>query len=100
MQEPKKAKDFQPPFQDVQEGLSTEQLEGDRQGWQKEDIENITDEVSNRDPDGVLRQTLGDDETKGDGDEPDVAGGSKYTKTPHGQEENKKDHKRTANSNG
>ena len=100
MQEQKKVKDYQPPYQDEREELSAEQLSGDPQGWQKEDIKDITDEASNRDPDGVLRQTLRGDETKGDPNDRDVAGSLEHKDTPHGREETKQDHAGKANANG
>lgn len=95
-----KVKGHQPPYQAEREGLSSEQIEGDPQGWQKEDIKNITDEASHRDADGVLRQTLRGDETKADADERDVAGGPRSKDTPHGREETKRDHAGKANANG
>lgn len=100
MQEEKKVKDFQPPYQDEREGLSLDQVQGDPQGWHREDIEDITDEASNRDADGVLRQTLRGDETKGDPNQRDVAGGPDHKDTPHGREETKKDQAGKANANG
>ncbi len=95
-----KPKDYQPPFQDEREGLSQEQLEGNPQGWDKEDIKDITDEASHRDADGVLRQTLRGDETKGDPDERDIAGGPDHEDTAHGREETKKDTEGATNVNG
>jgi len=80
MQE-KKVKDYQPPYQEEREGLSEEQLEGNPQGWTKEDIEDITNEASNRDANGVLRQTLRGDETKGDPNE--LSRVRLNTRTPH-----------------
>jgi len=100
MQQEKKVKDYQPPFQDEREGLSFGQLEGNPKGWDKEDIKDITDEASHRDTDGVLRQTLRGDESKGDADERDVAGSVGYRDTPQGREESKKDHAGKANANG
>ena len=100
MQQEKKVKDYQPPYQDEQENLSAEQREGNPQGWDKEDIKDITDEASNRDADGVLRQTLRGDETKGDPDERDIAGSLAHKDTPHGREETKNDKAGKANVNG
>lgn len=100
MQQEKQVKDYQPPYQEAQEDLSLEQLEGNPEGWDKEDIKDITDEASNRDADGVLRQTLRGDATKGDADERDVAGSVDFEDTPHGREETKKDHPGKANANG
>ena len=99
-EEEKKVKDFQPPYQEEREGLSREQLEGDPNGWDREDIKNITDEASHRDADGILRQTLRGDETKGDPDERDVVGATDFEDTPHGREETKNDKKGAANVNG
>ena len=82
MQQEKQVKDYQPPDQEEQDHLSFEQLEGNPEGWDKEDIKDITDEASNRDPEGVLRQTLRGDETKGDADERDIAGSIGCTVAP------------------
>ena len=100
MQQEKQVKDYQPPYQEEQDHLSFEQLEGNPEGWDKEDIKDITDEASNRDPEGVLRQTLRGDETKGDADERDIAGSIGYQDTPHGREETKHDKAGKANVNG
>jgi hypothetical protein len=96
----KKVKDFQPPYQEPREGFSREDVaEGlDRPG--RAEIEDITDEGSHRDPDGVLRQTLRGDETEGDADARDVAGGTDAKDTPHGREETKQDKAGAANQNG
>ncbi len=95
-----KVKDFQPPYQEEREGFGTEEIaEGlDRPG--RSEIEDITDEASHRDPDGVLRQTLRGDETKGDADERDLAGATAFQDTPHGREETKNDKAEAANQNG
>jgi hypothetical protein len=95
-----KVKDYQPPYQEEREGLSEDQIEGNPQGWNKEDIEDITDEASNRDADGVLRQTLRGDETEGDPNERDIAGAPEAKDTAHGREEAKNDKKGAANVNG
>jgi hypothetical protein len=97
---PDKTKDFQPPYQEEQEGLSLDQIEGNPQGWDKSDIKDITDEASHRDADGVLRQTLRGDETKGDPDKRDIAGGPDFEDTPRGREETKNDREGAANNNG
>ncbi|HTK36856.1 MAG TPA: hypothetical protein VL325_00060 [Pyrinomonadaceae bacterium] len=99
MQE-KKVRDYQPPYQEEREGLSEQQLEGNPQGWTKEDIEEITDQASNRDADGVLRQALRGDETKGDPNERDVSGAPEHKDTAYGREETKQDKKGAANING
>jgi len=95
-----KVKDYQPPYQEEREGLSEEQIEGNPQGWNKEDIKDISDEASNRDPDGVLRQTLRGDETKGNPNERDIAGAPESKDTAQGREEAKNDKKGAANVNG
>jgi len=96
----KKVKDFQPPYQEEREGFGTEEIaEGlDRPG--RAEIEDITDEASHRDPDGVLRQTLRGDETEGDADERDLAGATAFQDTAHGREETKNDKAEAANQNG
>jgi hypothetical protein len=96
----KKVKDFQPPYQDSREGFGSEDVaEGlDRPG--RREIEDITDEASHRDSDGVLRQTLRGDETSGDPDARDVAGSTDAKDTPHGREETKQDKAGVANQNG
>lgn len=95
-----KPKDYQPPYQEEREGASQEQIEGGSDRWDREDIKDITDEASHRDADGVLRQTLRKDETKGDPNDRDVAGASEFEDTPHGREETKNDVKGAANVNG
>jgi len=96
----KNVRDFQPPYQEEREGFSSEEAaEGlDRPG--RSEIKDITDEASHRDADGVLRQTLRGDETKGDADERDVAGATNFEDTPQGREETKKDKAGAANQNG
>jgi hypothetical protein len=95
-----KTKDFQPPYQEEREGLSQAETAGDADRPGKEDIKNITDEASHRDADGILRQTLRGDETKGNPDERDVAGATEFKDTPHGREETKNDKAGAANQNG
>ena len=95
-----KVKDFQPPYAEEQEGLSSKQLAGDPQGWDKEDIKDITDEASHRDADGVMRQTLRGDETSGEADDRDLAGAPRSEDTAHGREESKNDTEAKANTNG
>jgi hypothetical protein len=95
-----KVKDYQPPYQEEREGLSLDQIEGDPQGWGREEIKDITDEASHRDSDGVLRQTLRKDETKGDPNNRDVAGAPDSDETAHGREEAKNDKSGAANVNG
>lgn len=95
-----KVKDYQPPYQEERDGFSSDEAaEGlDRPG--RSEIRDITDEASHRDSDGVLRQTLRGDETKGDPDDRDVAGGPEFENTPHGREESKQDKAGAANQNG
>lgn len=89
-----KVKDFQPPYQEERE----EPTGTDRPS--REEIKDITDEASHRDADGILRQTLRGDETKGNPDDRDVAGATDFKDTPHGREETKNDKKGAANVNG
>jgi hypothetical protein len=95
----RKAKDSQPPYQEEREGISTGEIANgsDRPGLS---IKDITDEASHRDVDGILRQTLRGDETKGDADDRDVAGATDFEDTPHGREETKNDKAGAANQNG
>lgn len=95
-----KVKDFQPPFQEEREGFSSqERADGlDRPG--RSEIKEINDEASHRDADGILRQTVRGDETKGDADERDVVGATNSKDTPHGREETKQDKAGAANQNG
>ena len=95
-----KVKDFQPPYQEEREGFSTEEAADGLERPSRSEIKDITDEASHRDADGVLRQTLRGDETKGDPDERDVAGSTNFEDTPQGREETKKDQAGAANQNG
>ena len=95
-----KVKDFQPPYQEEREGFSREEMADGLERPDKEEIEDITDEASHRDPDGNLRQTLRGDESKGDPDERDVVGATAFDDTPHGREETKQDKAGAANQNG
>lgn len=58
----------------------------ERQGWS---TEQIVRESSNKEPDETVRQILRGDESKGDPDERDLAGGPDPADTPHGREESK-----------
>jgi len=95
-----KVKDYQPPYQEEREGFGIEEIADglDRPG--RKEIADITDEASHRDADGILRQTLRGDETKGDPDSRDVAGATDFEDTPQGREETKKDKAGAANQNG
>ena len=95
-----KVKDFQPPYQEEREGFSGEEAAAGLERPSRSEIKDITDEASHRDADGVLRQTLRGDETKGDPDERDVAGSTNFEDTPQGREETKKDKAGAANQNG
>lgn len=96
----KKVKDHQPPYQEEREGFSREELAEGLDRPDRSEIEDITNEASHRDPDGVLRQTLRGDETKGDPDERDVVGATDFDDTPHGREETRNDKAGAANQNG
>lgn len=97
----KKVKDHQkPPYQEGREGFSREELAGGLDRPDRSEIEDITNEASHADADGILRQTLRGDETKGDPDKRDVAGATDFEDTPHGREETKNDKAGAANQNG
>lgn len=95
-----KERDFQPPYQEEKEGFSSKEIADGLDRPTKSEIEDITDEASHRDADGILRQTLRGDESKGDADERDAAGATKFEDTPHGREETKNDKAGAANQNG
>jgi hypothetical protein len=63
-----------------------------REGW---NIEQITDEATNKSSDETLRQVLRGDETKGNADDRDIIGGVNSEDTPHGREEAKKNETRS-----
>lgn len=60
----------------------------------------LADEASNRDGDDILRELLRGDETVGDPDKRDNAGGPARRDTPQGREETKNDIADTENVNG
>ncbi|HVF30498.1 MAG TPA: hypothetical protein VNA22_05985 [Pyrinomonadaceae bacterium] len=95
-----KVKDFQPPYQEEREGFSSEEMANGLNRPGRKEIEDITDEASHRDADGVLRQTLRGDESRGDADERDIAGATPFENTPQGREETKQDKAGAANQNG
>lgn len=66
----------------------------------RSEIEDITNEASLGDADTILRQTLRGDETKGDPNDRDHAGATRFEDTPHGREETKKDGAGAAKQNG
>ncbi len=96
----KKEKDFQPPYQEEKEGFSRKEMSEGLDRPTRSEIKDISDEASHRDPDGILRQTLRGDESKGDANERDAAGATKFEDTPHGREETKNDKAGAANQNG
>ncbi|MBA3634093.1 MAG: hypothetical protein H0W58_14975 [Acidobacteria bacterium] len=53
------------------------------------DVEQVSEESSNKPSDEIVREMLRGDETKGDADERDVVGGVESADTPHGREETK-----------
>ena len=95
-----KVKDFQPPYQEEKDGFSSAEAADGLERPGRSEIRDITDEASHRDADGVLRQTLRGDETKGDPDERDIVGSTDSEDTPQGREETKKDKAGAANQNG
>lgn len=95
-----KVKDYQPPYQEEREGLSSEEVIGGAGRPGRAEIKDITDEASHRDADGILRQTLRGDESKGDADKRDVVGSTEFKDTPQGREETKQDQAGAANQNG
>ncbi|HEY0427653.1 MAG TPA: hypothetical protein VGC76_07700 [Pyrinomonadaceae bacterium] len=95
--EQKQEKDTQPPIQVPREGLRLDQIEGNPQGW---DLEDIAGEASQRTDDEIYREGRRGDETEGDADERDTAGSSDSNETPQGREEAKNDVQGKANANG
>lgn len=89
--------DMQPPVQDEREGQSIDQIEGNSQGWNLDDIAN---EASQRTSDEIYREAARGDETKGDPDARDEAGRVDSNETWQGREEAKNDVKGKANTNG
>lgn len=85
-------KDMQPPLQDEREGLSIDQIEGNPQGW---DLEDISNEASLKETDEIQREAL-----RGDAGSRDIAGSSASEDTPQGREETKNDTQGKANANG
>ncbi|MGC2235670.1 MAG: hypothetical protein WA584_05890 [Pyrinomonadaceae bacterium] len=90
-------KDMQPPLQDEREGLSIDQIEGNPQGWNLEDISN---EASLKETDEIYREGRRGDETGSDADKRDIAGSPASEDTPQGREETKNDTQGKANANG
>ncbi len=92
-----KAGIIKPPNQKENKSLSVDEIEGKRQGWE---IQNLSDEASQKDEDEIQRQTLRGDESKGNPDDRDHAGSAEKRETPQGREEAKNDTKGKANRNG
>jgi hypothetical protein len=92
-----KEKDMQPPYQKEREGLSVGEIEGNREGWE---VQQLSDEASQKDEDEIQRQTLRGDESKGNPDNRDNAGSIDSDETPQGREEAKNDTAEKANANG
>jgi hypothetical protein len=90
-------KDMQPPLQDEREGLSIDQIEGNPQGW---DLEDIAGEASQKEADEIYRETRRGGENDANADEQDAAGSTSSGDTAHGREESKNDVKGKANTNG
>jgi hypothetical protein len=90
-------KDMQPPLQDEREGLSIDQIEGNPQGW---DLEDIAGEASQKEADEIYREARRGNETEGDADQRDVAGSTSTNETWQGREESKNDVQGKANANG
>ncbi len=59
----------------------------ERQDW---DAEQLSNESANKSSDDTVREMLRGDETKGNADNRDIAGGVESVDTPHGREETKK----------
>lgn len=57
-----------------------------RENWS---AENISEEAANEQSDDILRKVLRGDESKGDPDKRDIAGGVESADTPQGNEESK-----------
>jgi hypothetical protein len=64
------------------------------------DLNEINEQASQADSDDTVRRGVRGDETKGDADERDAAGGVQHRDTPHGREEAKNDTSNKANTNG
>jgi hypothetical protein len=90
-------KDMQPPLQDEREGLSLDQVEGNPQGW---NLEDIAGQASQREADEIYREGRRGNESEGDANERDIAGRSNSNETAQGREEAKNDVPGKANVNG
>ncbi len=58
----------------------------EKQGWQSEEL---IEEAANEQADEITREMLRGDESKGNPDRRDIAGGVDSNETPHGREETK-----------
>lgn len=90
-------KDMQPPVQVPREGLRLDQIEGNPQGW---DLEDIAGEATGKTDDEIYREARRGGETGNAADERDVAGSAPKNETPQGREEAKNDLANKANANG
>lgn len=77
--------------------MQDEKTNESREGW---NIDELADAASQKDFDEIQRETLRGDETKGDADERDNAGGADRKDTWQGREEAKNDLGDKANANG
>ncbi|MEP7213254.1 MAG: hypothetical protein ABI791_09280 [Acidobacteriota bacterium] len=66
----------------------------------RQNLDAITEEASQADSDDTIRRARRGDESKGDPNERDVAGGPRHADTPHGREEAKNDRPSKDNTNG
>ncbi len=84
------------------ETSNREAMDADRQNNQRGEwnADQITDEASQKSGDEIEREIRRGDETKGDADNRDVAGGADSKDTPQGREEAKNDREGKANVNG
>jgi hypothetical protein len=81
-------------------GKSNEDVINEGGRPEESEIEDITNEASLADSDTILRQTLRGDETKGDPNDRDHVGATRFEDTPHGREETKNENAGAANQNG
>ena len=97
MQEQKKVKDMQPPFQSEREFETSEASQTNRQGWNSE---KVAAEASGKDADEIQREMKRGGASGEAADERDIAGSVESNDTPQGREEAKKDVGGKANENG
>ena len=77
-----------------------ESAEDPKVGVGQWDAEELGQQASKLDEDEIRRQMSRGDETRGDPDDRDAAGGPEFIDTPHGREESKNDRRGAANQNG